>query len=219
MDDRQEQAASKIGAALFRKRRTLSRILAMQFVFQADLKNVWDAAPDLLTNFKELAQDILLVKVEDAQPTVDDRTSFTDADFKSAWKYADTLIKGVVANHSELDTMICNVTQNWSLQRISLMDRAILRVAAFEILKAPNGVTPAIAINEAVEIAKSYGLSKSPSFVNGILDKIRKMLQDNANGSEDVATPAPSPAPQEPTGEQDETPSTPSETTKGEADS
>ena len=218
MDDRQEQAASKIGAALFRKRRTLSRILAMQFVFQADLKNVWDIAPEVLTSFMELAQDILLVNAGDAS-SVDDRNSFTDADFKSAWKYADTLIKGVVANHSELDTMICNVTQNWSLQRISLMDRAILRVAAFEILKAPNGVTPAIAINEAVEIAKSYGLSKSPSFVNGILDKIRKMLQGNANGGEGVATPAPSPAPQEPTGEQEETPSTPSETTKGEADS
>ena len=218
MDDRQEQAASKIGAALFRKRRTLSRILAMQFVFQADLKNAWEEEPETLANFKELAEN-LLVNAEDTQPSVDDRTSFTDADFKSAWKYADTLIKGVVANHSELDTMICNVTQNWSLQRISLMDRAILRVAAFEILKAPNGVTPAIAINEAVEIAKSYGLSKSPSFVNGILDKIRKMLQDNANGVEGVATPVPSPAPQEPVGEQEETPSTPSETTKGEADS
>ena len=181
MDDRQEQMGSNnIGAALFRKRRTLSRILAMQFVFQADLKNVWDAAPEVLANFKELARDILH-HAEDEPPTVDDRTSFTDADFKSAWKYADTLINGVVANHSELDKLIGDVTQNWTLQRISLMDKAILRVAAFEILKAPNGVTPAIAINEAVEIAKTYGLTKSPSFVNGILDKIRKTLQNEAH--------------------------------------
>ena len=170
MDDRQEQTGSNnIGAALFRKRRTLSRILAMQFVFQADLKNVWDAAPEVLANFKELARDIL-------HNAEDDRTSFTDADFKSAWKYADTLINGVVANHSELDKLIGDVTQNWTLQRISLMDKAILRVAAFEILKAPNGVTPAIAINEAVEIAKTYGLTKSPSFVNGILDRIVEEL-------------------------------------------
>ncbi len=48
MDDRQEQTASKIGAALFRKRRTLSRILAMQFVFQADLKNAWEADANTL---------------------------------------------------------------------------------------------------------------------------------------------------------------------------
>ena len=180
MDDRQENTSSNIGAALFRKRRTLSRILAMQFVFQADLKNVWDAAPEVLTNFKELAQDILKCDAEGNQPTVDNRTSFTDADFKSAWKYADTLINGVVTNHSELDRLIGDVTQNWSLQRISLMDKAILRVAAFEILKAPNGVTPAIAINEAVEIAKTYGLTKSPSFVNGILDG----AADTSNGNQ-----------------------------------
>ena len=212
MDDRQEQAASKIGAALFRKRRTLSRILAMQFVFQADLKNIWETDPEALANFKELAQDILQVNTEDAPPSVDDRTSFTVADFKSAWKYADTLIHGVVSNHNELDTLICNVTQNWSLQRISLMDRAILRVATFEILKAPNGVTPAIAINEAIEIAKSYGLSKSPGFVNGILDKIRKTLQENANGFASTTTPD-APTPQAPGDEQ------PSETTKVEVDS
>ncbi len=179
MDDRQEQAASKIGAALFRKRRTLSRILAMQFVFQADLKNAWEAEANTLEQFKELAENIL-ANAENGEPSVDDRTFFTDADFKGAWKYADALIQGVIATHGELDKLIGEVTQNWSLQRISMMDRAILRVAAFEILKAPKGVTPPIAINEAVEIAKIYGLNNSPRFVNGILDKIRKMLQDKA---------------------------------------
>ncbi len=165
MDDKQEQPASNLGAMLFRKRRTLSRILAMQFVFQADLKNSWETAPIELEHFKELAQN----PYEEGEAP-----SYTEADFKAAWKYADILIKGVLDNHCELDAMIAQAAQNWSFHRISLLDRSILRVAAFEILKSPNGVTPAIAINEAVEIAKNYSINNSSRFVNGILDKIRK---------------------------------------------
>ena len=203
MDDKQDQAAFDIGAALFRKRRTLSRIVAMQFAFQADLKNAWDEETNDLEAFKELAKNILQADGDDENPSVDDRRSFTHADFNAAWKYATTLIKGVLANRNELDTLICNVTQNWSLQRISLMDRAILRVATFEILKSPKGVTPATAINEAIEIAKSYSLDNSPRFINGILDKIRKNLQEKASSEEPPAEEA----------------STPSEETTGEADS
>ena len=187
MDDKQEQPASNLGATLFRKRRTLSRILAMQFVFQADLKNRWETAPVELEYFKELAQK----PYEEGEAP-----SFTEADFKAAWKYADILIKGVVDNHCELDAQIADAAENWSFHRISLLDRSILRIATFEILKSPNGVTPAIAINEAVEIAKNYSINNSSRFVNGILDKIRKTLTDselsNQHTSQEEKTESPS---------------------------
>ena len=189
MDEKKEQEVSDLGAMLFRKRRTLSRILAMQFVFQADLKNNWEAASIELKDFKELAQ----TPYEEGE-----HAPFTEGDFKAAWKYADTLIRGVLEIHGELDAMIADAAQNWTFHRISLLDRSILRVAAFEILKSPNGVTPAIAINEAVEIAKSYSINNSSRFVNGILDKIRKTLTDGEKPDQEASPGEKTESPLEP---------------------
>lgn len=175
MDDRQEHNITNSASALYRKRRTLSRILAIQFVFQADLRNAWVMEAESLEYFKSLAQNPF---------EADEKATFSKEDFKSAWKYARVLIQGVLANRAQLDSLIIGVAQNWSLQRISSLDRAILRVATFEITHHPNNVTPAIAINEAVDIAKEYGLGGSSRFVNGILDKIRVVFQNGQTEAE-----------------------------------
>ena len=168
MDGKQDQTAASIASLLFRKRRTLSRILAMQFIFQSDLKDSWTLEADALESFKSLANNPF---------EADEKSTFSKEDFKSAWKYAQELIQGVLANRARLDNLIISAAHNWSIQRISSLDRAILRVAAFEISHHPHGVTPAIAINEAIDIAKEYGIGRSAQFVNGILDKIRADLQ------------------------------------------
>lgn len=83
------------------------------------------------------------------------------------------LVKGVMSNFSEIDKAINDYTNNWSLERITNIDRNILRMAIYEILYLKN-IPKSVSINEAVELAKKYGTKSSFSFVNGVLGKIDK---------------------------------------------
>ncbi|MCA9269208.1 MAG: transcription antitermination factor NusB [Planctomycetales bacterium] len=86
-----------------------------------------------------------------------------------ALEFAHSLISGVRRNRSELDAQLSAIADNWSLARMAVTDRNILRMGAFEILYTD---TPdRVAINEAVELAKRYGARQSPQFVNGLLDR------------------------------------------------
>ena len=83
--------------------------------------------------------------------------------------FARSLIDGVRRNRGELDALLAKTADNWSLERMATTDRNLLRLGAYEILYA---LTPgAVAINEAVELAKRFGTAHSAQFVNGILDK------------------------------------------------
>jgi N utilization substance protein B len=80
-----------------------------------------------------------------------------------------SLVAGVRRNRGELDELLGQTADNWSLERMAVTDRNVLRLGAFEILFSD---TPGrVAINEAVELAKRYGTSHSAHFVNGILDR------------------------------------------------
>jgi N utilization substance protein B len=80
-----------------------------------------------------------------------------------------SLVAGVRRNRGELDQLLAQTADNWSLERMAVTDRNVLRLGAFEILFSD---TPGrVAINEAVELAKRYGTSHSAQFVNGILDR------------------------------------------------
>lgn len=83
-------------------------------------------------------------------------------------EFARGLFSGVRRNRNELDQLLSDATENWSLERMAVTDRNILRLGAFEILytETPDRV----AINEAVELAKRFGTQQSAQFVNGILD-------------------------------------------------
>lgn len=82
------------------------------------------------------------------------------------------LVKGTIENKSQIDQLISKYTENWELSRMSTVDRNILRIGTYEILKTLE--TPInVIINEAVEIAKKYSTEDSGKFVNGILDKIK----------------------------------------------
>ena len=80
-----------------------------------------------------------------------------------------SLVAGVRRNRQELDTLLAQRAQNWSLQRMAVTDRNVLRLGAFEILftETPDRV----AINEAVDLARRFGSQQSAQFVNGILDR------------------------------------------------
>ncbi len=85
-------------------------------------------------------------------------------------KEANAKCQDILENISDIDKAIEKALDNWSINRIGKVELAILRVAVYEIQY--DKLEPAIAINEAVEIAKEYGGDKSGAFVNGILAKI-----------------------------------------------
>ncbi|WP_416446904.1 transcription antitermination factor NusB [Leucobacter sp. HNU] len=88
-----------------------------------------------------------------------------------SWLYAREIVDGVEDHREQIDELISSYAQGWSLDRMPNVDRALLRVAAWEILF--NDEVPApVAIDEAVELAKEYSTEDSSRFVNGVLGKI-----------------------------------------------
>jgi N utilization substance protein B len=93
---------------------------------------------------------------------------------KEAVEYADLIVRGVKNHQKEIDAAIQATSAHWSIQRMSVVDRNVLRISIFEMKYSPEPIKPGIAINEAIELAKRYGSTDSSSFVNGILDSIAK---------------------------------------------
>jgi N utilization substance protein B len=85
--------------------------------------------------------------------------------------YADELVRGVASNLVSTDALIEAASENWRLERMSRVDRNILRLGAWE-LSARLEVPRAVILDEAVETAKRYGNEESSAFVNGVLDRI-----------------------------------------------
>ena len=85
-------------------------------------------------------------------------------------EFAGSLVAGVRRNRQELDHVLAQTADHWSLERMAATDRNVLRLGAYEILYSE---TPdRVAINEAVELAKRFGSRQSAQFVNGILDRL-----------------------------------------------
>ena len=128
--------------------RRLSREVSLKVLFQVDLVH---------TNIEETLKNTF------------ENDKYSD----EVKEFALTLVKGVMSNLAEIDKVIKNYTNNWSLERITNIDRSILRIAIYEILYLPN-IPKSVSINEAVELAKKYGTKSSFSFVNGVLGRINK---------------------------------------------
>lgn len=150
--------------------RRVARECALKILFAVRLDEQADATrllADFWRNFR-FADDALgepLETVETPLPT-------------AARTFAETLVAGVVEYRAVLDREIREVAQNWSLDRMATVDLSILRICAYELLYLPD-VPTRVAINEAIEIAKRYGTKESPSFVNGLLDKIAQNARKN----------------------------------------
>src|SRR5437870_4212585 len=89
---------------------------------------------------------------------------------------AEQLARGAQRDLRVLDAEITKASTNWRLDRVAAVDRNILRLAAFELLREQD--TPAsVVIDEAVEMAKRFGEADSPAFVNGVLDAVRRSVR------------------------------------------
>lgn len=85
--------------------------------------------------------------------------------------FTDELVDGVVAHRKELDTLIGRYATNWKVSRMPIVDRNILRAGIYELLWMPD-VPAKVTLNEAIELAKSFGDDAASKFVNGILDQV-----------------------------------------------
>lgn len=85
--------------------------------------------------------------------------------------YTVALVRGVVENQSEIDTLISGSSVDWSLERMPAVDRNVLRIGLFEILHMDD-VPNAVAISEAINLVKDLSTDESPGFINGVLGAI-----------------------------------------------
>lgn len=93
---------------------------------------------------------------------------------KDARGFAESLAKGVYDRVEEIDPIIKGALTNYTIERVGVLDRNILRLAIYEMMIGVEKAQPAIVINEAIEIAKKFGGIESGKFVNGVLDRIRR---------------------------------------------
>jgi N utilization substance protein B len=90
-------------------------------------------------------------------------------------EFANALLRGTTSRVDEIDKLLGSSTQNWRVERMAVLDRAVLRLATYELLAEP--ATPAkVVINEALELARAYSGEEAVLFVNGVLDGVRKEI-------------------------------------------
>jgi len=135
--------------------RHLARSIVLQTAFEWDFRNETreEALESLSRNSKE----------------------FGEGD--SEKNFMESLLKGIIDKRTDLDSIITKAAPDWPLEKISVTDRNILRVGLYELLFSDRKEVPAkVAINEAIELAKTYGGEKSSGFVNGVLGTVYKEL-------------------------------------------
>lgn len=126
--------------------RHLSRMVAMQTLYEFDFREGSDLTEILERNINEYKEDV-------------------DAEFVRL------IVANIVKKTSEIDEEIARSAPEWPLEQISLIDKTILRIAVFELLYSEN-IPSKVAINEAVELSKQFGGENSSKFINGVLGTV-----------------------------------------------
>jgi N utilization substance protein B len=149
--------------------RRLSRKLALDLLFQHDSQAGPPGGPD--------PRETVRLFEECFAPGSDEEGSLGIGQeaFEASWPLAVELFLGIAGLQAELDRDIAEALLNWRLDRVSKVDRAIIRLAYFEMRHRPD-IPQKTSLNEAVEMAKAYGEAESGAFVNGVLDKLRGLL-------------------------------------------
>jgi len=129
--------------------RTKARKRALDILFQADIRG----------------DDLAVTLASEAKRAVNEPAR------EASWLYAREIVDGVIDNRDEIDEQITTYAKDWSLARMPAVDRALLRMAVWEIL-FNDEVPTAVAIDEAVELAKEFSTDDSGSFVHGVLARV-----------------------------------------------
>ena len=129
--------------------RSKARKRALDILFQADVRG--EELPVMLA--------------------VEAKRAASEPDRQASWLYARDIVDGVIDNRDAIDEQITTFAKDWSLQRMPAVDRALLRIGTWEILYNDE-VPTAVAIDEAVELAKEFSTDDSGSFVHGVLARV-----------------------------------------------
>ncbi len=140
--------------------RRRAREIALQVLYQLDID-------------QGVPQEALAVYFENFRPS------------EKAREFCQRLIEGVSQHREEIDRLIEENAEHWTLKRMAVVDRNILRVATFELMHCPD-IPFKASLNEAIELAKKFGNDDSGAFINGILDKVHSLVAPS--------TPKPFPA-------------------------
>lgn len=142
-------------------RRHLSRELALRVLFQYE---AGEAAA---------ADEVFFLFCRNFSPDRDEEQALgCDPDhFNQALPYVQELFFGVINHLREIDNAITEASQHWRVDRMSRVDRNVMRLALYEMLYRKD-VPPKVCINEAIELGKQFGTEDSSSFINGVLDRI-----------------------------------------------
>jgi transcription antitermination protein NusB len=136
--------------------RHLARSIALQSLYE------WD-----FSGGKKDPQEIIEKNVEDAKDEIKDK------------EFIYSLVQGVISNIEELNKIISAAAPEWPLDKITTIDRNVLRIGLYELIYGnKEEVPPKVAINEAIELAKSFGGSSSGRFVNGVLGTVYKEINE-----------------------------------------
>lgn len=92
-------------------------------------------------------------------------------------EYIDSVVKGVLQNIEKIDELITKSAPEWPIDQIAMVDRNILRLGIYELLFSPD-IPPKVAINEAIELGKTFGGRSSGKFINGVLGAIYRKVQE-----------------------------------------
>ena len=144
----------------------LGRELAMQYLFECDIRDSV-TEPGTMDDFWAQAEE---------------SGEFTDARvFRRARAYAETLIANAQANDDEITDYLGKFSEKWDVERMSAVDRNIMKVAVAEMLYCPD-IPHVVSIDEAIEIAKDFSDEKSGVFINGILNGIKNEIEKKPTG-------------------------------------
>lgn len=141
----------------YRAERRFARRCVLQYLYQADQQDDWG----------NIERSLNLIRLRLPELT---EVPASEASFTRGWQYAVRIIRGVCTQRKLLDQCLSECATNWTIERMSIIDRNILRSAAYELLYAAD-VPPATVIDEAIELAKEFGHRDSSRFVNGVLDR------------------------------------------------
>ncbi|MDR3566699.1 MAG: transcription antitermination factor NusB [Syntrophobacteraceae bacterium] len=149
--------------------RRKSREIALQMLYQLEMT-------------LESPQDVVDSYIEMELSGKDGDTELCDA----VRPFAEHLLTGVYLHRDELDNMITAASANWRLERMSIIDRNVLRIALFEMLHCRE-IPPKVSINEAIDLGKTFGSPDSGAFINGILDNllqaVNRSREEQASGT------------------------------------
>ncbi|NIQ93926.1 MAG: transcription antitermination factor NusB [Desulfuromonadales bacterium] len=142
--------------------------LKMLYSLQTPVTDIHAVLDDFWANFR-FRDDVLGEALDDADLPV-------PAEVR---RFAEQIVVDIADKREDVDAAISRHARNWTLDRMARVDLAILRLASYELLYCPE--TPAsVVLNEAVELAKRFGTKESPSFVNGILDKVARVRSERS---------------------------------------